>query len=101
VFGATAVQNAAVYTAAKARLADTQVGMAVHSATSEPMAAKPAKPGMPPSLERSSPSSVGQSIYMMRMGVCMPCAVNLAPASSSGALSKGGIDGAAQQSPSA
>ena len=61
----------------------------------------PVTPGIPPSLERSSPSSVGQSICMMRMGVCIPCAVNLAPVSSSGALSKGGIDGAAQQSPSA
>ncbi len=48
------MQNAAIYTAAKARLADTQVGMAVYSATSEPMTAKPATPGMPPSLERSS-----------------------------------------------
>ena len=151
-------------TAIKAKLAVTHVGMPVHSATSEPIAAKPAKasghhglagsgawssngtssfatsgvkpsertaskiasmafgscvtvstrfiklnsipvtPDMPPSFERSKPSSVGQSICMMRIGVCMPCAVNLAPASSSGALTNGGIAdtaGAAQQASSA
>ena len=151
-------------TAIKAKLAVTHVGMPVHSATSEPIAAKPAKasghhglagsgawssngtssfatsgvkpsertaskiasiafgscvtvstrfiklnsisttPGIPPSLERSSPSSVGQSICMMRIDDCIPCAVNLAPAKSLGALSNGQtcvVAGTAQQASSA